>query len=126
MCVVWTWAYRPSAGARCRSRQQASRGAATRPTVARVRARHVQMLLALAAVWGASFLFIRLCVDELGPVAVADGRLLLAAATLVLLLVPTGRLVRPRASARRYLLLGAVNAAAPFTLIALAETRLHA
>jgi len=84
------------------------------------------MLVALAAVWGASFLFIRLCVDELGAVALADGRLLLAAGTLALLLVPAGLLVRPRAPVRRYLLLGAVNAAAPFTLIALAEKRLDA
>jgi drug/metabolite transporter (DMT)-like permease len=84
------------------------------------------MLVALAAVWGASFLFIRLAVDDLGVVGVADGRLLLAAATLALLLIPAGRLARPRAPARRYLLLGAVNAAAPFTLIALAETRIDA
>ena len=84
------------------------------------------MLVALAAVWGASFLFIRLCVDALGAVALADGRLLLAAGTLALLLVPAGLLVRPRAPVRRYLLLGAVNAAAPFTLIALAEKRLDA
>src|SRR5690348_13678771 len=30
-----------------------------------VTARQVQMLVALAAVWGASFLFIRICVDDL-------------------------------------------------------------
>src|SRR4051812_3572428 len=84
------------------------------------------MLVALAAVWGASFLFIRVSVDDLGPVAVADWRLLGAAATLALLLIPTGRLVRPRAPWRKYFLLGAVNAAAPFTLIALAEKRLDA
>src|SRR3954468_8561399 len=91
-----------------------------------VTARQVQMLVALAAVWGASFLFIRVSVDDLGPVAVADWRLLGAAATLALLLIPTGRLVRPRAPWRKYFLLGAVNAAAPFTLIALAEKRLDA
>src|SRR5438309_1293047 len=65
-------------------------------------------------------------VDDLGPVGVAAGRLLLAAATLALLLIPARRLVRRRAPLRRYLLLGAVNAAAPFTLIALAEKRLDA
>ena len=84
------------------------------------------MLVALAAVWGASFLFIRICVDDLGAVSVACGRLLLAAATLAVLLIPTHRLARPRAPVRRYVLLGAVNAAAPVTLIALAEKRLDA
>src|SRR4051794_39687051 len=88
--------------------------------------RQLQMLLALAAMWGASFLFIRVAVDDLGAVGVAAGRLLLAAATLALLLLPARRLVRPRAPVRRYLLLGAINAAAPFTLIALAEKRLDA
>lgn len=84
------------------------------------------MLVALAAVWGASFLFIRICVDDLGAVSLASGRLLLAAATLAALLLPARRLSRPRAPVRRYVLLGAVNAAAPFTLIALAEKRLDA
>jgi drug/metabolite transporter (DMT)-like permease len=84
------------------------------------------MLLALAAVWGASFLFIRICVDELGAVGVADGRLLLGVTTLAALLIPAGLVARPSAPARRYLLLGAVNAALPFTLIALAEKRLDA
>src|SRR3954451_12232621 len=91
-----------------------------------VTARQVQMLVALAAVWGASFLFIRICVDALGATSAACGRLLRSAATLAVLLLPSGRLARPRAPVRRYLVLGAVNAAAPFTLIALAEKRLDA
>ena len=89
-------------------------------------ARQTQMLFALAAVWGASFLFIRIAVDPLGVVAVADGRLLIAAGTLAVILIPAGKLARPRAPWRKYFILGAVNAAAPFTLIALAETRLDA
>jgi drug/metabolite transporter (DMT)-like permease len=81
------------------------------------------MLLALAAVWGASFLFIRVAVDDLGPVALADGRLLLAAAALAPFVA---RRASRRVPLRRYLFVGAVNAALPFTLIALAETRIDA
>src|SRR3954452_21186229 len=88
--------------------------------------RQLQMLLTLAAVWGASFLFIRLCVDDLGPVAVATARVVLGAATLLVLLLPARRLAGPGAPLRRYVLLGAVNSALPFTLIALAEKRLDA
>ena len=85
------------------------------------------MLLALAALWGASFLFIRVAVDDLGPVALADGRLLLAVVGLVAILALARRpAARRRAPVSRYLLLGAVNAALPFTLIAAAETRLDA
>jgi drug/metabolite transporter (DMT)-like permease len=88
--------------------------------------RQTRMLLALAALWGASFLFIRVAVDTLGPVALADARLLLAALALVPLIPLVGLAARRRAPLRRYLLLGALNAALPFTLIALAETRLDA
>jgi drug/metabolite transporter (DMT)-like permease len=85
--------------------------------------RQTRMLLTLAALWGASFLFIRIAVDDLGPVALADARLLLAAVALVPFVAMAAR---PTAPVRRYLLLGALNAALPFTLIALAETRLDA
>src|SRR3954454_21069656 len=89
--------------------------------------RQIRMLLALAALWGASFLFIRVAVDDLGPVVLADGRLLLAVAGLVAILAVVRRRAAPRqVPLRRYLLLGAVNAALPFTLIAAAETRLDA
>src|SRR4051812_1976863 len=81
------------------------------------------MLLALAAVWGASFLFIRVAVDDLGPVALADARLLLAAVALVPFVGLATRMTVPL---RRYVLLGVLNAALPFTLIALAETRIDA
>jgi drug/metabolite transporter (DMT)-like permease len=85
--------------------------------------RQTRMLLTLAALWGASFLFIRVAVDDLGPVALADARLLLAAVALVPFVIASAR---PSVPLRRYLLLGAVNAALPFTLIALAETRIDA
>src|SRR5439155_7126840 len=89
--------------------------------------RQIRMLVALAALWGASFLFIRVAVDDLGPVVLADGRLLLAVAGLVAILALARRpAAARRVPVRRYLLLGAVNAALPFTLIALAETRLDA
>jgi drug/metabolite transporter (DMT)-like permease len=82
--------------------------------------RQTQMLLALAALWGGSFLFIKVAVDELGPVALACGRVLLAAAALVVLTRARARLER------RWLLLGAINASLPFVLIGFAEVRIGA
>lgn len=83
-------------------------------------------LLAVAARWGASFLFIRVAVPELRPVALIEARVLLAG--LALLAVVTGLHCLPawRSDWRGYLLLGALSAAAPFTLIAAAELRLTA
>ena len=48
--------------------------------------RYLAMLLALAAIWGASFLFIKVAVRELAPATLIVGRLGLAALTLALLL----------------------------------------
>lgn len=83
-------------------------------------------LLALGALWGASFLFIRVAVPSLGPVLLMELRLGLAAATLALLAVAVGRLPKARARWKQFLFLGTVNAAIPFTLIAAAEIYLTA
>lgn len=83
-------------------------------------------LVTLGAIWGSSFLFIRLAVPVLGPPALMDMRVFLAAG--VLLLYPLLR-HRPLVGIPRLpalLLLGAINAAIPFTLIAFSELRLPA
>ena len=83
-------------------------------------------LLALGALWGASFLFIRVAVPSLGPVLLMELRVGLAAAILALLAVAVGRLPKARARWKQFLFLGTVNAAIPFTFIAAAEIYLTA
>ena len=83
-------------------------------------------LLALGALWGASFLFIRVAVPTLGPVLLMELRLGLAAATLALMAAAVGRLPKTRARWKQFLFLGTVNAAIPFTFIAAAEIYLTA
>jgi drug/metabolite transporter (DMT)-like permease len=86
---------------------------------------YVWMLSFLAAVWGASYLFIKVAVDELEPTAMTFFRLALAAALLVpFLLAQLGArrgLEELRRAWRPGLALGVVNAALPFTLIAWGE-----
>lgn len=83
-------------------------------------------LMLLAAIWGASFLFIRMAVPSFGPFVLMEIRVLLGGAALW----AAAALFRRRAHWlprwREYLLLGAVNAAVPFTLIAAAELVLPA
>jgi drug/metabolite transporter (DMT)-like permease len=85
------------------------------------------LLLVIGALWGASFMFIRIAVPEWGPVALIEGRVLLAGLALWLVLTALRR-TRPqwRLQWRRYLMLGALSAALPFTLIATAEMHLSA
>ena len=90
--------------------------------------RHLLMLLALAALWGASFLFIKVAVRELTPATLIVGRLGLAALTLALLVpfvVGTGEMMRQlRANAGWLIVVALVNTAIPFWLLSWGETRI--
>jgi drug/metabolite transporter (DMT)-like permease len=87
---------------------------------------YVPLLLLLAAIWGSSFMFIKIAVDELAPTTTMALRLVLAAIPLVGLLVirhgwskawrDMGKIAKPA------IVLGAINTALPFTLIAWGET----
>ena len=84
-------------------------------------------LIALAAVWGGSFLFIRIAVPAFGPIPLVAARVGLAGLLLWAGLRLSGRRISfTRAQFGRLLLLGALNAAVPFALIATAELRLSA
>ncbi len=87
--------------------------------------RYAPMLLVLAAVWGASYLFIKVAVDEIAPAPMMAVRTLLAAAVLIAYVVSRFGWERTRAEARQawrhFLVLGALNAAVPFWLIAWGE-----
>jgi drug/metabolite transporter (DMT)-like permease len=86
--------------------------------------RDVLLLLALSAIWGASFLFIKLGVDELEPSVVVLGRLVFGMAILVPLLAGRGGLAPLRGYLVPLLVLGALNNAVPFWLLSFANTRL--
>jgi drug/metabolite transporter (DMT)-like permease len=91
-----------------------------------MRPRDVGALFALAAIWGASYLFIRVAVPAYGPVPLVAARVLVAAAVLWTGMRAMGTRPALRAHARALLVLGALNAAAPFTLISAAEQHITA
>jgi drug/metabolite transporter (DMT)-like permease len=90
--------------------------------------RYLAMLLALAALWGASFLFIKVAVRELSPATLITGRLGLAALTLALLVpfaVGTRETLRQLRESWVWLVVVAlVNTAIPFWLLSWGETRI--
>lgn len=83
-------------------------------------------LLLMGALWGGSYLFIRIGVGELGPLPLMGGRVALAALVLWLGLRAVGRRPVLRPHLRPLLVIGLSNAALPFSLIAWAELRLGA
>ncbi|MNB86595.1 putative inner membrane transporter YedA [compost metagenome] len=84
------------------------------------------VLLLLAFAWGASFLFMRIASPELGPVFTTELRVALAAAALLLYAKITRKQLALLRHWKPFLLLGALNAALPFTLICMAELELNA
>jgi drug/metabolite transporter (DMT)-like permease len=83
-------------------------------------------LLLLAAIWGGSFLFMRIAAPVLGPVRLIAWRVALAAAFLVAMAWLRRRDVGARTHWRHYLILGACNSAVPFLLFAFAAQSLSA
>ncbi len=79
------------------------------------------LLLALGAIWGASYLFIKIGLRDLSPAVVAWGRVVLAAAVLVPLAAHAGGLGGLRGRVGLVALVAAVQVAGPFLLIAAGE-----
>ena len=78
-------------------------------------------LVLLAAVWGASFIFIDIAVPALGAIGMADSRAALASAVLALYAVVTHQALRTGVRLPVILLVGGVNVAIPFALISAAQ-----
>jgi drug/metabolite transporter (DMT)-like permease len=88
--------------------------------------RDLGALVLLSALWGASFIYIRVAVPALGPFVLVELRVGLAAVALALCAALLGRLPKLRRRWRQFALLGAVNVAIPFSLISAAEINLTA
>ena len=91
--------------------------------------RYWPMLLLLAALWGASYLFIKVAVEDIPPAPMMAVRTLLAAAVLLGYLAWRTSWTRAvsglRAAWRHCAVLGVLNAAVPFWLIAWGEQHIE-
>ena len=77
-------------------------------------------LLVLGAIWGASFLFMRVAAPEFGAIPLIAARVGIAAAFLIPVLARRGGLRQLYEHASQLTLLGAMNSAIPFSLFAYA------
>jgi drug/metabolite transporter (DMT)-like permease len=83
-------------------------------------------LLLLSSLWGMSFIFMRVASPEFGAIPLVLVRMGVGAALLVPLLLGARYLGLVRAHWRGLLTLGLINHVVPFSLLALATTRLEA
>ena len=83
-------------------------------------------LITLAAIWGGSFLFIRIGAPVLGPVILIEYRVGLAALFLTIVAIILHKPLNARQHWRHYLMLGIFNGALPFLLFGFAGQTLSA
>ncbi len=83
-------------------------------------------LVALAAMWGGSYLFMRFAVPYFGPVLMIELRVLIAGLALLPVIPLMGGRLDLRRHWRSYLFVGPVGTAVPFLLIAQALTTIDA
>jgi drug/metabolite transporter (DMT)-like permease len=86
----------------------------------------VAELLLLAALWGGSFLFMRMAAPVLGPVWLIEIRVLLAGLALLPFLIRLGLLGEVRRKLFPLFIVGCINSALPFSLLAFATVSLPA
>lgn len=96
---------------------RASRTLRVRRLPPAMRTRDLIDLVALAALWGASFLFMRHAAPAFGPVALVQVRVTIAAAVLLVLLLLRGDRAALRTHAAALGFVGVMNSALPFVLL---------
>jgi drug/metabolite transporter (DMT)-like permease len=82
--------------------------------------------LLLAALWGGSFLFMRIAAPELGPIWLVEFRVLVAGMALLPLVIHQGLVKEMRLRARPLIVVGILNSALPFALLSFTSLSLPA
>ena len=91
-----------------------------------MRASSLALLVILAALWGGSFVFMRVAVPALGAVPLAYVRVSIAAMVLLAIALAQKRVPPFRTRWREFAVVGVVNSAIPFTLFCHAEQYISA
>jgi drug/metabolite transporter (DMT)-like permease len=86
---------------------------------------YVALLVALSAIWGSSYMFIKVGLRDLAPATLVDLRLALAASVLIVFVAARGRLRRLRHALAPGAVVGTVGMAVPFLLISWGETHIE-
>jgi drug/metabolite transporter (DMT)-like permease len=86
----------------------------------------IAALLIVSALWGGSFLLMRVTVPILGPIILAESRVLIAGLILLAYAIALRVRLEFRQRLWTYVILGAFNGAIPFALISAAELHLTA
>ncbi len=84
------------------------------------------ILLTLSAIWGSSYLFMRIAVPSLGPAYLMEARVLFAALFLLVISWLVRKPLNLKRNALHFFILGSLNTAVPFLLLAYSAKTLTA
>jgi drug/metabolite transporter (DMT)-like permease len=82
-----------------------------------MKTRHVIQLLILAAIWGSSFLFLKIVTPVIGVSMTMGSRIILAAIVMISFVAFLNKLPDYKIYWKRYIVLGVFNLVLPFTLV---------
>jgi drug/metabolite transporter (DMT)-like permease len=85
-----------------------------------LQSRDVITLIALAAMWGISFIFMRVIAPAIGWAWAADLRVAIGGALIAVIMLARGEALHLRRDAHHFAFLGLINSAIPFALFAIA------
>lgn len=91
-----------------------------------VRLKELGVLFALAALFGSSFLFVRIASPAIGPYLTTHGRVAFAALGLLAIAGLFRKSIDLKLRWKQYFIIGALNSAIPFTFVSLAALHLNA
>jgi drug/metabolite transporter (DMT)-like permease len=91
-----------------------------------MKAKELGALFALAALWGASFLFMRIAAPLIGPLLTIQGRVTIGALVLFPIVWMTKTSLEVSGRWKQFVVLGALNSAIPFSLFAVATLHVNA
>ena len=93
-------------------------GTSSTPSAPYLSGRDWVLLIVLSVIWGGSFFFAKIAVQELPPLTVVLGRVGIGAVALILILLASGQaLPRDLRLWRDFLVMGLLNNLIPFSLI---------
>jgi drug/metabolite transporter (DMT)-like permease len=96
------------------------------PQVNPLDTRDLTTLIALAAMWGISFIFMRVIAPQIGWAWAADLRVAIGGALIAIIMIYKKEPLNLRRDAGHYAILGLINSAIPFALFAIAALHIPA
>ncbi|HEY0750029.1 MAG TPA: DMT family transporter, partial [Chitinophagaceae bacterium] len=91
-----------------------------------MKSKDISLLIMLAAIWGSSYLFLRIATPVIGVMLTMSSRIIIAAVFMIIIVAFSGSMPDYRKNWKHFTVLGLLNLVIPFSLISFAVSYLNA